>query len=81
MKKIHIDLNTLAGNAYALMALVQRLCHQAGLGEAAAQDIIHAMQKGAYDDLLNVLDEEFPGTFDFVGDPRPATTVLAVQTL
>lgn len=68
---IRIDLTTPAGHPYALMVLVQRICHELERGEAQAQEIIHQMHKGDSVDLLNLLDKEFPWMFEFVGDPRP----------
>ncbi|MFC5496286.1 hypothetical protein ACFPOE_01950 [Caenimonas terrae] len=65
-----IDLGAPEGNAIELGGITYRVARQCGLSEKAAKDILSDMRAGTYIDLLNVMDREFPGLFQFHGDPR-----------
>lgn len=63
----HIDLRGPEGNAFALMANVQRWCRQL---DRDPQPILDDMMAGDYEHLLDVIDREFHGVVTWVGDPR-----------
>lgn len=55
-KEIIIDLRGPDGNAFALLGLVKNLGNQLGID---TEPIIKEMMKGDYENLVNVLDENF----------------------
>ena len=65
-----IDLGAPEGNALELAGITYRVARHCGLSDKSARDILVAMRAGTYIDLLNVMDREFPGFFEFHGDPR-----------
>jgi len=67
---MEIDLRGPVGNAYALLAIAAGAARQLGYSQQAADAITARMRAGTYATLLDVMDNEFPGVFRFVGDPR-----------
>ena len=67
---IEVDLGSHQGNALELVAMTYSVARHCGISEQAAKDITASMRKGTYVDLLNVMDQEFPGYFKFHADPR-----------
>jgi hypothetical protein len=65
-----IDLGGPDGNGLALMCITNQVARAFGMSKESAEKITSAMQAGTYIDLLNVMDQEFPGVFEFLGDPR-----------
>lgn len=68
--QIHINLAGPEGNAFELLALTYRVARHCGLSDESAKQMTADMRKGSYVDLLNVMDQEFPGCFRFQADPR-----------
>lgn len=66
-----IDLNTVDGNAYALMVIAHDIAKQDGWGRVEISQLLDRMKAGTYADLLDELEAAFPGIdFEFIGDPR-----------
>jgi hypothetical protein len=76
---MEIDLRGPQGNAHALMGVASSAARLSGYGAEFTSRIIQRMCAGTYEDLLDVLDDEFPGAFRFVGDPRPNPKTLAPE--
>lgn len=69
-----IDLAGPNGNGLALLCIAYNAALQLGHTEEKANDITHRMQRGNYLNLLNVMEEELPWVFEFVNDPRAASS-------
>lgn len=67
---MYIDLGSPAGNAFALMGIVQNVCRQIGMTRDEASAITAEMRSGNYHDLLTTMERRFPGLFEFGNDPR-----------
>lgn len=65
-----IDLAGPNGNGLALLCIAHNAALQLGMNKEKAHDITRRMQSGNYNDLLNVMEEEFPWIFEFAHDPR-----------
>jgi len=68
---MQIDLSGPQGNAYALLALATSAARQLRYSEKRTSEIIRRMRSGSYEAILDTFDDEFPGIYWFVGDPRP----------
>lgn len=67
---MQVDLSGAQGNAYALLALVTNAARHLRLGVERTQAILKRMSAGTYEEMLDVIDDEFPGVFDLLADPR-----------
>jgi hypothetical protein len=65
-----IDLGKEIGNALELMAIAHGAALQMCMTEQEAKAIVRRMMQGNYHHLLDVMDEVFPGCFEFKNDPR-----------
>jgi len=56
---IEIDLTGPAGNAFVLLGYAKQYAKQLGMNGIEAESIVHEMQSGDYENLLDVFDREF----------------------
>ena len=56
---IEIDLTGPEGNAFVLLGYAKRYAKQLGMNGVEAEAIVHEMQSGDYENLLDVFDREF----------------------
>lgn len=66
---MQVDLSGAPGNAYALLALVTNAARHLRLGVERTETIRARMAVGTYEEMLDVIDDGFPGVFDFLADP------------
>lgn len=76
---MQVDLSGPQGNAYALMALVTNTARHLRLGVEMTQNVVTRMSAGTYEEMLDVIDDEFSGVFDFLADPRPNPPTLSPE--
>lgn len=49
------------------------------LGVEMTQNIVTRMSAGTYEEMLDVIDDEFPDVFEFLADPRPNPPTLSPE--
>lgn len=69
---MEIDLRGPEGNAFTLQAIATSAARQFSFNRQTTDAITKRMRSGTYEALLDVIDDEFPGVFRFIGDPRVA---------
>ena len=65
--KLHLDLSSSDGNAFALLGIANRYATRMGLKDEEKSKIIGEMQSGDYDNLVEVFDKYFVDHVELLG--------------
>lgn len=63
---ITVDLEGPGGNAFSIMGVVKKVARATNKTQEETENIIQQMTSGDYENLLSVVEENFPDQIEFI---------------